>query len=381
MKLLKIFAWIMFFPFMLTHWGWKQGKKPAVAVGALLSAIFIFAGALGTKQGFTELEAIPVEVEEIAGESGTPKETVESPENEFVCVESDIAIEIEGHAVLVVDGGDLSGDREPNVVVDIGFGERDYYAFTNEYGQLVKVVADEIILQDDAHEPVLSTGRYYRDEAKVPGVESPVLDEGHVIADSLGGVSNAYNITPQNSTLNRHGDQAYMEDQIREAGGCTNFVAIITYPDTETQIPSHYDFTYTLKGKVIHDAFDNVNPDEVNAALAESEAVSEQAASAESESIGIKALDKKAEYVVVENPGASDVDLSGWTMVSEIGSQSFVFPAGTVLEAGESFKLTSYEANGTGDFIMAESRIWNNSENDPAVLYDANGVEIDRLEN
>ena len=37
-----------------------------------------------------------------------------------------------------------------------------------------------------------------------------------MIADSLGGVSNAYNITPQNSTLNRHGDQAYMEKAIRE---------------------------------------------------------------------------------------------------------------------------------------------------------------------
>ena len=58
------------------------------------------------------------------------------------------------------------------------------------------------------HEPVNASGRYCNDEAKVPGVEEPDLDEGHVIADSLGGVSNAYNITPQNSTLNRHGDQA-----------------------------------------------------------------------------------------------------------------------------------------------------------------------------
>ncbi|MBM7663980.1 hypothetical protein JOC25_000436 [Solibacillus kalamii] len=76
----------------------------------------------------------------------------------------------------------------------------------------MNLIANEIILQDDHNEPVLSSGRYYPDEAKVPGVESDVLDEGHVIADSLGGVSNAYNITPQNSTLNRHGNQAYMED-------------------------------------------------------------------------------------------------------------------------------------------------------------------------
>ncbi|MGB3101094.1 MAG: DNA/RNA non-specific endonuclease [Psychrobacillus psychrotolerans] len=172
-----------------------------------------------------------------------------------------------GYKLIEVDGGDLSGHREPKVVVDIGYGDRKYWAFTNEYGQLVRVIADEIILQDDSKEPVLSSGRYYRDEAKVPGVESDVLDEGHIIADSLGGVSNAYNITPQDSTLNRHGDQAYMEDVIRRAAGATNFEAIITYPNTKTQIPSSYQYTYTVKGNEIVDTFDNVNPDEVNSSL------------------------------------------------------------------------------------------------------------------
>ncbi|MBS4194146.1 DNA/RNA non-specific endonuclease [Lederbergia citri] len=172
-----------------------------------------------------------------------------------------------GYKLIEVDGGDLSGYREPNVVVDIGFGDREYWAFTNEYGQLVRVIADKIILQDDNNEPVLSSGRYYSDEAKVPGVESEFLDEGHVIADSLGGVSNAYNITPQDSTLNRHGDQAYMEKAISKAGGATNFEAIITYPNKKTQIPSSYKYTYTLRGNVIVDTFDNVNPDEVNKSL------------------------------------------------------------------------------------------------------------------
>lgn len=172
-----------------------------------------------------------------------------------------------GYKLIEVDGGDMSGYREPNVVVDIGYGDREYWAFTNEYGQLVRVIADEIILQDDLNEPVLSSGRYYSDEAKVPGVESDILDEGHIIADSLGGVSNAYNITPQESTLNRHGDQAYLEDAIRKAGGATNFEAIITYPNTETQIPSSYQYTYTLMGNKIVDKFDNVNPDEVNESL------------------------------------------------------------------------------------------------------------------
>lgn len=190
---------------------------------------------------------------------------VEKEESEPVVVE-EVEPVFEGYTLLVIDGGDTSGIRQPNVVVDIGFGDREYWAFTNEHGQLVRVVAAEIILQDDS-EPMMSSGRYYSDEAKVPGVEHDQLDEGHVIADSLGGVSNAYNITPQDSTLNRHGDQAYMESVIRSAGGATDFEAIITYSDTNTHIPSSYQYTYTLMGEVIVDVFENVNPDDVNEEL------------------------------------------------------------------------------------------------------------------
>lgn len=171
------------------------------------------------------------------------------------------------YKIVEVDGGDMSGDRLPDVAVDVGYGDRVYWALTNKYGQLIHVIAEKVVLQDDNKEPVTSAGRYYPDEANIPGTERADLDQGHVIADSLGGVSNAYNITPQDSTLNRHGDQAYMEKVIRDAGGCKDFVATITYPDTDTQIPSHYHFEYVLKGNKVIDDFDNVNPDKINASL------------------------------------------------------------------------------------------------------------------
>jgi hypothetical protein len=171
------------------------------------------------------------------------------------------------YTILEVDGGDLSGKRKPNVAVNIGFGDRDYWAFTNDHSQLVYVIASEIILQDEANESVLSNGRYYRDEAKVPGTELANFDEGHVIADSLGGVANAYNITPQDSILNRHGDQAYMEKVIRDAGGCKNFSAVITYQSTDTQIPLKYMFSYEINGNMIVDEFYNINPDEANKSI------------------------------------------------------------------------------------------------------------------
>lgn len=175
-----------------------------------------------------------------------------------------------GYTLIQVDGGNLSGYREANVVVNIGFNDgpiqREYYSYTNEHGQVIKVIAKEIILQDESIEPIKSSGRYYHDEAKVPGVESSTLDEGHVIADSLGGVANAYNITPQNSTLNRHGDQAEFEQDIRKSNGAKDFIYIITYPNNQTQTPDWYYLEYTNKvsGQRFRTNFPNNNPDDTN---------------------------------------------------------------------------------------------------------------------
>ena len=211
-----------------------------------------------------EVASVATDKEESQETEKLPSESVDSLAYSE-SAEPQSSVSLDGYALIEVYGGELSGYRAANVVVDIGFGDREYWAYTNEYGQLVRVVAAEIILQDNATEPVNSEGRYYVDEAKVPGTENANLDEGHVIADSLGGVANAYNITPQDSVLNRHGDQAYMERNIVQAGGATNFEAIITYPDTTTQIPSSYKYTYTINGYQVVDEFQNVNPDEYNA--------------------------------------------------------------------------------------------------------------------
>ncbi|MED3554218.1 DNA/RNA non-specific endonuclease [Cytobacillus praedii] len=240
-------------------------KKKINYLLLLLTAIFI-AGCTNVEDAsFTDKETDSQEVTKNYSETEKTTATEKSVSEKTSTQSRDELFK--GYKLIEVDACDLSGHREANVLVDIGVGDREYWAFTNEYGQLVKVIADEIILQDDRTEQVTSSGRYCKDEAKVPGVERSDLDEGHVIADSMGGASSAYNITPQDSTLNRHGDQAYMEDAIRKAGGATDFEAIITYPNTETQIPSHYKYTYTLKGNKIVDEFDNGNPDEINKSL------------------------------------------------------------------------------------------------------------------
>ncbi len=177
--------------------------------------------------------------------------------------DSQIQAEIEAGNLKVetVEACNLTGNRDANAIVNIGAGDREYYAKTNENKQLVEVYANELSLQNDKKEDVKANGRYCNDEARVEGTESSQYDQGHVIADSLGGVSNAYNITPQASELNRHGLQADMEEQLREALASgkevTNFHAIITYPNMKSQTPSHYQFTYKINGRKFTESFDN----------------------------------------------------------------------------------------------------------------------------
>ncbi len=187
----------------------------------------------------------------------TPQTNSDNNDNS---TESTTEFDTSNNTIVSADSCSLSGGRVENAKVDIGYdsdyANREYWAYTNQYGQLVYVEADEIILQNDDKE-IDGDDRYCNDEAKVPGVEESDLDEGHVIADSLGGASNAYNITPQGSQLNRYGTQADIEEEIREAGGATNFTATITYPDTTTQIPSEYTLSYTVNGQDKSQTFAN----------------------------------------------------------------------------------------------------------------------------
>lgn len=243
--------------------GSKTSMKTLIKLGLLASISFALVGCSEEKTAPVEQQTTESTQQANDNQSNTQeKQSTQKEENTTSSKD-----EFKGYKLIKANACNLSGSREANVVVDIGFGNREYWAFTNQYGQLIRVTAKKITLQNDRTEQVTSSGRYCRDEAKVPGVERKDLDEGHVIADSLGGVSNAYNITPQDSTLNRHGDQAYMEDAIRKAGGATDFEAIITYPNTKTQIPSRYKYTYTIKGNRVVDEYANGNPDKRNEEL------------------------------------------------------------------------------------------------------------------
>lgn len=90
----------------------------------------------------------------------------------------------------------------------------------------------------------------------------------------------------------------------------------------------------------------------------------------------IVAVNKVAEYVDIHNIGNSDVDLSGWTLVSEKGNQSCGLSG--ILKAGATLRIwAGYSTNG-GYSCGYSTTIWNNSSSDPAVLYNAQGIEVSR---
>lgn len=90
----------------------------------------------------------------------------------------------------------------------------------------------------------------------------------------------------------------------------------------------------------------------------------------------ISLLDKKAELVTIQNTTKADVNLQGYRLVSEKGNQIYDFP-NYLLKAGASIKVASGDA--TGDLKWTAQNVWNNSDPDPAALYDSNGVLVSRV--
>jgi micrococcal nuclease len=94
--------------------------------------------------------------------------------------------------------------------------------------------------------------------------------------------------------------------------------------------------------------------------------------------VRIVAVDKRAEFVDIRNLGDQPQDLGGWVLVSEKGDQACTL--GGVINAGETLRIWALAKDaGQGGYNCGFGKnIWNNSESDPAALYDATGKLIHR---
>ncbi|NLN03280.1 MAG: hypothetical protein GX166_00415 [Clostridiaceae bacterium] len=92
----------------------------------------------------------------------------------------------------------------------------------------------------------------------------------------------------------------------------------------------------------------------------------------------ISALDKIAEYVSITNNSDSDIDMTGWKILSVTGNQQYNFSSGYLLKAGSTINIASGGAD--GDLIWTKANIWNNTSSDPAELYDNTGKLVSRYD-
>src|SRR5262249_30712296 len=89
--------------------------------------------------------------------------------------------------------------------------------------------------------------------------------------------------------------------------------------------------------------------------------------------------DYAGEYVLISNPSAASVDLTGWKLRDISGNHSFTFPP-FLLAAGESVRL--WTRRGVNDaanlYWDSVGAIWNNT-GDTAILQNASGTEVNRF--
>ncbi|MSQ14027.1 MAG: nuclease [Dehalococcoidia bacterium] len=95
----------------------------------------------------------------------------------------------------------------------------------------------------------------------------------------------------------------------------------------------------------------------------------------------VAVLDLAGEVALIRNQGASPVDLTGWTMVSEVGGERFALPQLT-LAPGASVEVVSGGGathNPPVRLRWTDRNIWNNA-GDSALLLDAEGRTVSRLD-
>lgn len=84
--------------------------------------------------------------------------------------------------------------------------------------------------------------------------------------------------------------------------------------------------------------------------------------------------------ITLRNDGNVAADLSGWYIYSEKGKEIFVFPDGALLAPGASCTVGTQTTGSIVDYLWPDDRVWHETKPDAAVLYNAYGQEVSRLE-
>ena len=85
------------------------------------------------------------------------------------------------------------------------------------------------------------------------------------------------------------------------------------------------------------------------------------------------------QLVTLRNTGDVDVALGGWWLLSETGKELYLFPEDAVIAAGGTLTVGCADYPLESDLRWNESKVWNKSKEDNAVLYDCWGNVVDEM--
>ncbi|MFS1511774.1 thermonuclease family protein [Chengkuizengella sp. SCS-71B] len=95
--------------------------------------------------------------------------------------------------------------------------------------------------------------------------------------------------------------------------------------------------------------------------------------------VQITEVNLEEEYITIMNNDSTDMDMTGWSVLSVEGDQRFDFPDSYTIKAGEAITIWSGDfSRGVWsiDLYWTEQNIWNNN-GDPAQLINADNVIVD----
>lgn len=263
--------------------------------------------------------------------------------------------------ILAPNGTDYKELNNYSIVSRLVFGETSFI-FTGdaEDQSEMEILAGSTLLTKNLQSDVLKVGHHGSSSSTTEGFLQAVKPKYAVISC---GVDNKYG-HPHEQTMERlkaHGITVYRTDQSGTVVAASDGKEI-----TFNGVPGNYRF---------NGSGDSDEPEDTDLSTR-----ADSVAQNENKKIQISSLDKKAELITITNCSDTDVNITGWEIVSVTGGQAFTFPQ-CILKAGTSTTVGGFESKSISDFDWEEgSGIWSNSKSDPAELYDANGVLVSRLD-
>lgn len=82
------------------------------------------------------------------------------------------------------------------------------------------------------------------------------------------------------------------------------------------------------------------------------------------------------DLITLYNPGVEAQSLDGWYLYSDRGGELFVFPEGTVIDAGQRLTVGSNSTEQSVDLRWDDKKVVHKSKTDVIALYDENGMAV-----